>query len=561
MELKPQLILGYNEVFRADPPEDRLALIKTFSKKHIIGEFAGINYWIKPMKSVYFDRSLSFQRDTLAYFTGIDIRLTKFYRSRFESFVHSSDNYPIIFNRACLLFAMEEILACDEIIDRDDFVMSRKEVWDNLLKYLLAVNSEITRLRIPEKEPLTFEKLNANMLALNEFNLEVDLFLTPYRGLKLLSFLTHDSKYSTYVKQFFKDIVRGDPEYFIYRIIGAYISRKNENPDLEFVIHTDSEIEVFEYLSKHAMISAEPLKVLNLKKAPFYKNTDQNGYLRYVVLDFSFLLEKSYNFFINDFWFDYLKKVVGINHYDEYRGELGLFFQNYVSFWLKRITAYDKLFVIKLFSELTIQKKGGEIELCDVYIRRKNEIILGEVKFSALYDKEKYSEDLLGFYKNNRERFYSDFGVNQVVESIINLQQYLNQIDPDAQAFKQYSIYPVLIINETAFQAPLIAQIFNDRFKELIGSQNLDSFNIMPLTLIHISDIERIDPYIDETKKDLLLELLKYHIENQKLIMPFYQTLNHKLEGRKYPKVLLDEIGRLSIKYNPEQFDHQKTVN
>jgi hypothetical protein len=561
MNLKAQLILGYNEVFRVDPPEDRLAFIKRFSKKHIIGEFAGINYWIKPMKSLGFDKSLSFQRRTLAYFTAIHKQLALFYITRFESFVSGDSTYPIIFNRACLLFALEEILNCTEMIDRDDFVMAKPEVWDNLLRYILAVNSEITKLRIPEDEPLTFEKLNANMLVLNEFDVAVDQFLTPYRGLQLLSFLNFNPKYALYLKEYFEEKVKCDPENFIYQIIGAYISRKNENPELEFVIYIENEVNIFEYLSNQKILSKEPLKVLTLKKAPFYKNIDQNGRLRYVVLDFTFLLEKSYNFLINDFWFDFLKNEKGLNHYDEYRGELGLFFQNYVKFWLKRIVGYDKSCFIKLFLELTIQKAGGDFEFCDVYIRRNHEIIIGEVKFSALYDKEKYSENLIGFYKNDRERFYSDFGVNQVVESLKNLQQYLMQVDPEAQAVEQYTIYPVLIVNENSFQTPLAAQIFNDRFQELIGSLNIGMFNIMPLTLVHISDLERIEPYVDVANADLIWELFKYHVSNQKLIMPFYQTLNQKLKGRKYPKVLLEEISRLSLKFNPEQIDPRSRLS
>jgi hypothetical protein len=550
---KTQIIIDYAGFFNSEPPKDRLALIKSFSKKHILAEFAGLNYWLKPKLELTYDHSLKFQIDKLRYFTGIDVGLQQFYLSRYQNFIEDESHYQIIFNRACNLLAMEEILTCPDMKDDDSFVMNDREVWHRLLQFIFSINSEITKVRIPAEDQITLELINANTLTLNELNIETDLFLTPFRGLKLLSFLKEDKKYGTYLSDYFETKVKSDPEYFIFQIINAYISKKNINPDLEFLLFLKEDIGIFEYLSNSTSISTDHIKLLSIKKAPFFKRIEKDNQIRYMVLDFSFLLEKCYNFFINDFWFDFLKNEKGLNHYDEYRGELGLFFQSYVAYWFKEIFRFNPSCTMRLFGESKIATSHGEIELSDIYVRKNNKIIIGEVKFTALYDKEKYADDFLGFYKNNRGRFYSDFGIDQTVNSIKNLVEYLNKFDSKAELFEELILYPVVVVNEKALQTPLIAPLFNQRFQELIANEHFTSFNIKPLTILHVSDLERIEPYVDETKAELFFDLIESHLQNQDFFMPFYLTLNTHLKGRKYSKQILTELGNLSLKFNPEQ--------
>ncbi|MEI9954912.1 MAG: hypothetical protein WDM90_01030 [Ferruginibacter sp.] len=240
------------------------------------------------------------------------------------------------------------------------------------------------------------------------------------------------------------------------------------------------------------------------------------------------MLEKTYNQFLNDFWFDKVKLERNRNgtelcSIDTYRSVIGYFFEKYTNDSIKTSFSNALHWKVKTFNELKVIKERLEIELADVYIRHNNKICIGQVKSTGLYDTEKYAGDIDKFYKNDRSRFFKSFGIDQLITSINNFETTVIQIDPYFPIIKPYKIYPLIIINEKALQTPVMAQIFNQRFNELRSSLNENSkMTVYPLALIHVSDLEQMEEPL-KNAPNLFWKILDYNKRNTNFVPPFTQ--------------------------------------
>ena len=73
-----------------------------------------------------------------------------------------------------------------------------------------------------------------------------------------------------------------------------------------------------------------PERLISIKKSPFYQISDNE----YCLIDNILALDKCYNQFINDFWFDYINSVKKENGsiaftIKDYRSIIGYFLENY----------------------------------------------------------------------------------------------------------------------------------------------------------------------------------------------------------------------------------------
>lgn len=525
---RPQLILGYREIHRKEPPTDRLSLVAGFCKRHLIAEFCGLNYRLKPKNRLYHDTSLETQNIELERFCGYDDPLFKKYCAIAERFTRSDKDYPLFFTRQTCLFAIEELIQSDLPV-LEHFDMNPPQVWEAILTYILAVNNALTDIKqSDEGEPVNFETLNPKMIPLNELNLDSDPVYITYRGHRLLSYLSQTPQLGAAVEEYFAQQYTMVYEHFIYELLSMYMANDNEEKEFDFSYRVPAESRhLFERLSQ-VYPSTEFHKLLSIRKYPFYKS-DEDWYL---VTDNILLVEKAYNQFINDFWFDFLKSKTrpdgaALINIQQYKSMLGMFFETYVKEIINYTFARTKYYVIKCFEQLKIQFKKQEIEIADVYVRFNNRVLLGQVKVTSLYDKEKYSENLDGFYKNNREGFFESFGLNQLVNSLIHLEETIVQVDSAFPVGKAYRVFPAIIVNEKAMQTPLMAKIFQDRFTELLPKLANPKVHIYPLTIMHVSDLERMQDYLYE-KPNGLWEILKEHGQLSKFMLPFYDTLNQK---------------------------------
>ncbi len=299
MTLNFKLILDYKHFFNSEPPANRLELIKHIPKLYLLYEISGLNYRLKPYNQLKYDYSLKIQADELEYFCPIDKKLHKHYVQIASNYTKSEKNYPLIFNRAANLFALEEILNSSDFSEAENFDMKKVEVWDGIFRYLLAVNTEVVKVKELASEEITIEKISASTLALNELLIEDNPFYILFKGIKLIEYLSKHPLYGLELERYFKETLKIDKDKFIYNILSLSMSNSQEHTFTEFVYNLKEPDKFLEYLGNNRINNRNPTTLLSIKKTPFYKEND----LRYIVLDINFLVNKSYNFFINDFLF------------------------------------------------------------------------------------------------------------------------------------------------------------------------------------------------------------------------------------------------------------------
>lgn len=229
----------------------------------------------------------------------------------------------------------------------------------------------------------------------------------------------------------------------------------------------------------------------------------------------------------------------------KYRSIIGYFFESYVRDTIEYCFAKSKHYKLKLFDDLKIAQKSGEIEIADLYLRYDRKVILGQVKSSSIYDNEKYGGNVEAFYKNNRSSFFESFGVDQLVNSILKLENHITDVDLGFPVGQPYKIFPVLIVNEKALQAPLMGEIFQNRFLELMQEFKNMKTHVYPLSIIHISDLENIQEFLYE-KPNEIWNLLKYHCRYPEFIPPFYNSIyrrdiraNYKRSVKLYEELIV----------------------
>lgn len=541
---KAQYILDHESFFGVRAPENRISIIKHISKRSILFEMSALNYRLAPKVKMKTDTSLKRQLEELKYFTQVDQDLYEFYYTTFQKYCKDESDYPLIFNRQACLFAMEEIVNSEEMLDIDNFVMDRTEVWGNIMKYLLTVNQAITMPSELEEveDSVVFEALNSKLIAFNELFLGNNQLMIPYRGYKLISYMQNHLDFHCEVDHFFTTKYGISYKTFILNILNIFIANNQGNAEFEFYYSINKKDQGFFDSLSNVHPNKEPIKLLSVKKYPLIKTDD----FQYIMTDNIFLLEKTYTQFINDFWFDWVKLIktnngkskFNINHY---RGVFGYFFEEYVSGIFKRSFGSIKYSKLLLFEQLKCTRSKLSIEIADVYFRVNKKIILGQVKSGSIYDTEKYSGDLNSLYKNDRNNFFATFGVEQIVESIRYLDEYIPSLDSKFPKGHTYEIYPCIIVNDKVFQTPLIAELFNNRFQELLTEKNvlIPKVRIKPLSLIHISDLELLEKPLIK-KPTVIWDIFKYHFRDKRFIPPFYDSLYKKINLADIPDQVME---------------------
>lgn len=537
---KPLQILDYKIFFNEDPPENIISFVTHISKEHLLYQIVALNSRLKPSKEVNISTTFETQDRELKYFTRTNELYIK-YSSIIEKQKFNKNDSPVVFDRQACLYAIEEIINSTEIHIVENFNIDKVEVWESILKYLLAVNYSITKTNVePDENNSIFETLNSILLPLNEQVIESDPIFTLYRGYWLIDYFLNLADFRNELLNYFKEKYDIEPQNFILQILKINIDYSNKKDNLKcFFKVEESKHNLFEKLSVLTP-NKDIHKLISIRKSPFINV----GKLKYLLIDNSILLEKSYSQLLNDFWFDKIKNVKdsqGNNKFtiQHYRSVFGKFFEYYLSKILKKSFENYKYSTLLMFDELKIYPDKKPIELADVYLRYNNKILLGQVKSGSIYDTEKYGGSLNALYKNDRDKFFSDFGVNQVIDSLTRINKFIYSLDKKFPTGHCCEIYPCIIINDNALQTPLMADIFNRRFQELLKNVSIKKFRIKPLSLIHINDFERLEDSLSKNPKEIW-NLLKYNHRDIKYTPPFYNTVNRMLKDGKSPLRIIE---------------------
>lgn len=207
---------------------------------------------------------------------------------------------------------------------------------------------------------------------------------------------------------------------------------------------------------------------LEIKKSPLYcvEGEETNIYL---LLDNTFLIEKSYEIFFWDFYFDELQKGVKALKNGEVMSVCPL--KNTLKVFLTIVFKVERISFLN--RRINCLLKGDEY--ADYYIRRKRNIVLVQAKRSYIPQgdyKEVYS--LKDYNDLDKDKFYDRFGLNQIIDMSINkFDDYAPVIDSKLPSNKLF-IYPVLLINEPIISFAVTTFIFNRKFEQMLSHRGID---------------------------------------------------------------------------------------
>jgi len=536
------LIVKVETIYKGFDYERRLDLIKQYSKQDLLKYLATINF----LPNVGFEDTFDKQIGTLRILVENNKELfDKICKQalRLKADIH----IPLIFSRASTLTAIEEILQSD--IKNES---CRKIAPENFLKYYLSVNSFIAESQHKsdrDKSDLSFEeKFVAGTAPSNTFFHDFRPIESMRRGICLSHFFQSHEKYGQHYKSYF-DKIGYKPELFMVWLMRCIMpSLRMQRVHCPIVApQLKQDKIIFNHLSSGTVNKNKVLlETFNVTKKPIYKFEDG----RYLLLDKELILDKSYHSLINDFYFDKLKNED--EDWGEYKKEIGIFFEKYVGQKIKSAFGFLKHPSPKVLGELKKKLPSGKKELADFYVRQNKRILIGQVKASAINSKSKYSNLNDDFYKQKKKRFYKAFGVEQFVNVTLDLIVNSPQVFDDKFPInKKVQIYPVIVSNERILAAPFIGVSFQDyfiekikgRFQDVSWSGNITdkvvinkTIEIRPLIIWSIEDVETLELYIKRGKM-VIWDILKKHIRNSQLQIPFSETLKRNtkmLERQEY---------------------------
>jgi hypothetical protein len=174
--------------------------------------------------------------------------------------------------------------------------------------------------------------------------------------------------------------------------------------------------------------------------------------------------------------------------------------------------------------QLKVKIGKDSVELCDLYIRDGKNVCLGEVKSSGIYSDQSYGT-AQSLFKSDEDYLYESFGLNQVVKAIRYLRDHRPLFHAELSSIKKLVIYPVIIVNEKVFQTPLFPIMFDTAFRTKILMETFPDFDIKPITIIHIADLERISYHLSQGTVNFW-KLLESNFTQSISVMPFNLTLN-----------------------------------
>jgi hypothetical protein len=551
------VVVDYEMVFGQPAPttkQERLNLIKHIPKLCLIHEFASLNYRLRNYDEFTYKIDYKTQFDELLYFCGGAELMYNLYESKINKYVNQygkSGDQIIIFNRPSNLFALQEIILCGSDIPHQGFRM--REVWDDILKYYLAVNNVISAYKSEnETDYSDFQRLTAGHIFLGTLQVVNDPIYTFERFPKIIKYLRSDYQLGKYFADHFKPY-GFDPERYLHHIVEFYINfhtnSKNVPKHLSYYFKLSNEnAEAIKFLNilsvNGSLLPQHEFDLTLIKKAPFYKVSENE----FILLDLGFLIDKSYTFFINDYYFDYLKPNENIG-YDFYASKIGYFFETYVSDILKSSLS-KKGILFKTLDELKSSVKGSEIELADLFVREDNKIILGQIKASALNNEQnKGTADKL-FIKD--KNFFKDFGLEQTFDSLDYLDNFPIEFDNTISDKDILEVYPIIVLNDVLASSIMLPMLFQTELNKILQLRNYQKFKVYPLTLIHIQDLERISSFLRENKVSIW-ELLHNNFENSLFPKPFNITLNRlNIHEKKVDIQTLDFVKFIELKQDEE---------
>lgn len=441
-------------------------------------------------------------------------QIIKCYSSILKKNTHleSSINDVKIINKAATLRAIELLLS--ESVNRDIPIINYQKDNENLLLLYLAVNDEIT-----EREKGFFKKyldykddtkmirfhlfLGLNQFIMNSESSRKKLWAEALKFVLFEKWIKSQSKYdnlsNAYLNQF--DVKNW---YELFNIIFALNSLVTNHYKFKVEVEGVQKL-FFEYISNHRESSLYWNEFSEIRKMPLYRLSKKS----YLVLDFSFLLDKFFSgiyhdilqrensdlkSFHQDFSSDFVEKFLLVNTLK------AVFGKKYIQFDENRIKEYN----IKGINNLALP---------DYYVRNGNKIFLFECKNSLISNQSKLDSEYKDIEREIKEKFYTYGKKKKAVRQLLNyieLAQNMKYKFFDSNSKLENCIYyPILVTTDLTLTSLGFNKLLNEYMDNDIDKLDIHlKRRIKPLTIIHINDllvrtskIQKLDVVIDDYYK------------------------------------------------------------
>lgn len=361
------VLAGYKDLF-GGKYKTALEKIHNYPLQVVLLELVGINYTLRGNSDLYSKMSVEVQESLLRKWLGDDKYVLTLY-DKLNAFSHSIKNRQVIlFNRASCLFGIDYCYRNLKSTDstEEKFVYTRG-FWIDLIEFCLACNEVVTQYEnIDDSSKVSLlEHVNAKQALLNELKTISNPFLVFNRYTSLISYLEEHDDYNGHLNDYLKSLGL-NPKTFIKSLILLYFN-KGQKKNLKFFIHLNKKesqdaYALLEWLSDIKLLPKKhDLDLLSIYKWPVFKYSDE----QFAMLDVELLLDKLYRQFINDFYFDFLKKK-GIT-YQDFRSVVGGFFEDHVAKELSQVFEANPKISYRHTSQLLFG--NPKKELCDLYAR------------------------------------------------------------------------------------------------------------------------------------------------------------------------------------------------
>lgn len=576
------ILIKYSQFYGKPVPDNPLNLLVDLPKDEVLITLAKINSLIQPIGYRSNDGSRDTQIKCLkTIFLPSENKSSEFDLFKFKKYEEYLLNLPkqySFFSRTTCLYGLNELTQSDMLSEIGAGRYSFEER-QPILDYLLICNeriisfSEKSSLEKINEEGIEFFLFNAfNQIPHNQYSYEVNVLFKFYKSKYLLQTLLTDDSISNHLLIYLKSRYGNDNIKELFkRFFWSFMNMKDEELELYFLNISKDENNILNLMQG---FSAKPkikcvvhddiniLDFLPVKKSPILKCNPINkkGFITFSILDQKFLIEKFDSLFINDFWFDYLKSNTDFN-----RGDWGnwlgkRFLEPFIGETLSCALEGSKEYTLKLFDDLDIEyKKGGGIEVADIYIRKKQNIFLGEVKskYVNIIDGYKSVDSIDKFKELDLDKFFEDFGLKQLacktIKEFHRYKEYLN--DNGLNLNRKVHLFPVIIVSEPILSQGLFQFPLRRKFEEILKKNGIETNTkyhlIWPLLIMRAQELMELEQSLTEGAIDLFTFLKSYHDKVKprlyrqqgefKELFSLTNVIDQKIEREKlFPKRLRD---------------------
>lgn len=382
----------------------------------------------------------------------------------------------------------------------------------------LIVNGIANSLIDPTKSDFEIAKENgntehliiSNFIHQRDFTSNLDFRNQIIRGVSFFKYLEGHSEYGNIIGDYYK--LKGTVGYLdFFKTILLLIMKTHftdkpnkrkqivliDKDDIEFGIN----IHMIDSLCINDSLVGDKFDLKLLWTKPLLKISEY----QYYVLDINLLINQLYKSEVFEFG-TFLKSIGNKTNFLSVKGKEfseEIYFTNLIN------NSFPHL--LKFFGSSCKNSKNEE--LCDVYLRDKNKVILFEFKDNLFNDSVKQKRDVEQTIKELDKKFFqnqydSPKGISQLANAINDI--FENGICFDRDSPEKVEIYPIVVYTDNALGMDGINLLYRDLFKELLNKPN-HNIVVEDVAFINLSYFEMHEELFEAHSIDIFTLLKEYN--------------------------------------------------